>query len=147
MWFDTDDRHSDVVAPDFDLVCPSCSARCVGKTYARGVNGTYLNPYVGFCVNRIVCRSCGTVRDLPKDAVALEHRLWFRIQVGKHVLWAENELRLRAIRAVLAGESRSNHSGLYALPEWLIQRKTAEVAVRKIDRVLSNPDERLVADE
>jgi hypothetical protein len=146
MWFDTETNHSTVAGPDFDLVCPACSSRCVGKTYARGVNGTYLNSYVGYRVNRIVCSSCGMVRELPEGAASLEHRYWFRIQIGENVLWAENEFRLHEIREVLSGDAPNDHSALYALPKWLIQRGTAATAVQRIDRFLAKPVERRIAD-
>jgi hypothetical protein len=78
--------------------------------------------------------------------VSLEHRFWFRIQIGDHIVWGENEARLRVIREVLAGNSENSHSALYALPKWLIERKTAAIAVQKIDQFLENPSERRVSD-
>jgi hypothetical protein len=143
---DTDTKYSGVIGPDFDLVCPACSSRCIGKTYARGVRSTYRNPYVGYCVNRIVCDSCGLVRELLDGEASIDHRYWFRIQLGENVLWAENEFRLRQIREVLTRDASQDPSALYALPKWLIRRQMAATAVRKIDQFLANTDERRIVD-
>ncbi|MAX35275.1 MAG: hypothetical protein CME33_01760 [Gimesia sp.] len=137
MWFDTDTLFYGQDGPDYDLVCPSCGGRCVGKTYARGVHGTYRNPYIGFCVKRILCSQCGIVDEL-KSGASLEHRFWYRICIGDNVLWAENENRLRQIRDVLRGNEDRNQAALYALPQWLIKGSNRSKAIVKIEQMLAD---------
>src|SRR5690349_10164294 len=111
------------LSPDFDLACPKCGARCVGKTAFGGTRGTYREVYARWRVWRIVCAACGLLREQPDPTQSLEHRYWFRLRIGQHILWAESESRLRTIRAVLSGETSNDHSALYALPRWLTQRR------------------------
>ena len=131
--------------PDYDLVCPSCGSRCVGKTYARGVHGTYRNPYVNYYVRRVVCTHCGLVNELTNGA-SLEHRFWYRIKIGDNVLWAVNELRLRNIREVLVGHVDRNDAFLYTLPKWLVRKRNREKAVAQIDEMLADPSVRRIVD-
>lgn len=137
MWFDRKTQRDGEEGPDYDLVCPSCQKRCVGKTYARGVRGTYLNAYIGYCVRRIICSQCGLVSDL-KSGASLEHQFWFRIAVGKHVLWASNEFRLKMIRSVLTGEIDRNQAALYALPKWMVKGSKRSKVIGKIEQMLTD---------
>lgn len=137
MWFDTETPFYGQDGPDYDLVCPSCGGRCVGKTYSRGVRGTYRNPYIGYCVKRILCSQCGVVGEL-KSGASLEHRFWYRIRIGEHVLWAENESRLRRIQDVLTGNTDRNQAALYALPQWLIKGSNRSKAITQIEKMLAD---------
>ncbi|MEQ9564773.1 MAG: hypothetical protein RLN85_02975, partial [Pseudomonadales bacterium] len=65
-------------------------------------------------------------------------RFWYRIRIGEHVLWAENESRLRRIQDVLTGNTDRNQAALYALPQWLIKGSNRSKAITQIEKMLAD---------
>ena len=120
----------------FDLVCPSCGKRCIGQTRPNGSRGTYLVAYVRFDVHRVICQNCGYIRQ-ASGVSSLNHRYWYRIRLGRNQLWAENESRLRKIRALLEGQRSEDRFALHALPRWLLVKASRKRAVSKIDKLLN----------
>lgn len=136
MDLQVDNACVDQQGPDYDLVCPSCSKRCVGRTYANGTRGTYLEAYTRFDVRQITCRHCGYFKKANRKT-SLRYRLWFRIRLGTDVVWAENELRLRCIRDQLASHHDPSRLVLHNFPKRLLTMR--KKAVVKIDNLLAKP--------
>lgn len=116
--------------PDFDLVCPGCGRRCVGKPRRLGSWGRHRVPHLLLGVCRIVCGACGLVRELGV-ARSRDYRLWYRFDLDGHTVWARNRAELARLADFLDNGGDRNALELDDLPGWMLEpRRRAQIVER-----------------
>ena len=126
--------------PQFDLKCPRCEGHCVGRTRSSGRKSTYRNPYVKFAVDRITCGQCGYTKDMDLY-VPQKLKLWYYFEVPGGAVWFHTRERMLFMKEFLEGGFDRNESSYYALPKWMLIKKTRALILAEIDAILASEQE------
>lgn len=132
------------------VVCPACQGRA---EVAPWLDGEPRSAYSAWWPRRLVCRTCGHVRDWPGEAENapsywgrpvdpyFRQPLWLRAECcGGRTLWAFNERHLDILESYVGARlrERGEHIGmtmLAGLPAWLKSAKHRTEIRRTIGRL------------
>ncbi|GAB3146528.1 hypothetical protein GCM10027258_38360 [Amycolatopsis stemonae] len=132
------------------VVCPACGGRAEVVPW---LDGRARSPYSSRWPRRLVCRSCGHVRNWPgeaKHAIScwggpvdpyFRQPLWLRANCcGNQTLWAFNERHLDILESYVGARlrERGERPGMTMvarLPAWLKSAKHRTEILRVIERL------------